>query len=47
MSASIRPFEDLEQSTNANKAQLIAARRELLDLDTPRSSATSSGWVTS
>jgi peptide/nickel transport system permease protein len=35
VSASIRPFEDLEQSTAANKAQLIAERRELLDLDTP------------
>ncbi|WP_321575351.1 ABC transporter permease [Oerskovia douganii] len=35
VSASIRPFEDLEQSTNPNKLEQIAQRRELLDLDTP------------
>lgn len=35
VSVSIRPLQDLEESTARNKAQLIAARRQLLDLDTP------------
>ncbi|MDM8083161.1 ABC transporter permease [Cellulomonas cellasea] len=35
VSVSIRPLDDLLESTSPNKAQLIAARRALLDLDTP------------
>jgi len=35
VSVSIRPLDDLLESTSPNKAQLIAARIELLELDTP------------
>lgn len=35
VSVSIRPLDDLLESTSPNKEQLIAARRVLLDLDTP------------
>jgi peptide/nickel transport system permease protein len=35
VSVSIRPLQDLEESTARNKAQLVAARRQILDLDTP------------
>lgn len=34
VSASMRPFKDLETSTAPNKAELIAERTKLLDLDT-------------